>query len=129
MLRHVGQRLQHDVVHGGLDVLGQALAGRFHFDPDRQALRNTRERRAQALLGERCRMQSARKFAQFPECEIQLVGRALQRCGGRLRARLQLSSGQPDRQRQRDEPLLRTVVEVPLEFPALLVARLHESRA
>ena len=108
---------------------GSRSVGRAQVDLDRQAFRQIRQRRAQALLGERRRMQSARELAKFLEREIELLGRALQRRGDGFRFRLQLAPGEPDRQRQRDEPLLRSVVEVPLELPALLVARLHEAGA
>ena len=74
-------------------------------------------------------MQSARELAQFLQREIELVGRPLQGRGDGLRLRLQQAPGEPDRQRQRDETLLRAVVEVPLELPALFVACLDETSA
>ena len=73
-------------------------------------------------------MQAAGELAQFLEREIEFVA-APSSDAAPLAGSTQLSAGQPDRQRQRDEPLLRAVVEVPLELPALLVARLHETRA
>ena len=130
VLRHVGQRLRDDVVRRGLDVLRQPLV-EAPSRPPRSAgvAQDLVSAGPQALLGERRGMQSARELAQFLEREIQLLRRALQRGSGRVRVRLQLSSGEPDRQRQRDEPLLRSVVEVPLELSALLVARLDEAGA
>ena len=74
-------------------------------------------------------MDPARELAQLLERLGELVARAREElaCGGGVVGELRL--GEPQRQRERDEPLLRAVVEVALESPALLVAGRDDPRA
>ena len=86
------------------------------------------DRRLQAAVAEHGRMDPARELAQLLERLRQLLAGALER-----RARLGLvaaaAGGEPQVERERDEPLLRAVVQVALEPAALGVARLDDPRA
>src|SRR5439155_7791220 len=86
--------------------------------------------RYQTLFGQRRRMQPAGELSYLFECAIELLSRRLQgACDGRVLSGLQLAPGEPQRQGERDESLLRTVVKVPLELPALFVPGLDDACA
>src|SRR5262249_54550160 len=69
------------------------------------------------------------ELAELAEGERELVGRAAQQRLRLARLVVELRQREPERERERDEPLLRTVVQVPLQPPALGVSRLDEPRA
>src|SRR5436189_3369138 len=71
-------------------------------------------------------MDPARELAQVPERDRQLFGRVLEQLLRGRRRVLRPLARQPQRERERDEPLLGTVVQVPLESTALGVLRLDE---
>ena len=60
-------------------------------------------------------MEAARQLAQLLGGAGQLVGGDLEQLGGRGRVGLQLRAHQLQLERERDEPLLRAVVEVALD--------------
>ena len=74
-------------------------------------------------------MDAARELAQLLERERQLLRRAREHLGGASRIGLDSRLRHPQRQGERDEPLLRAVVEVPLEAPALGRLGLDDARA
>ena len=96
----------------------------------RRALGERLERGAQAAVGEHRRVDAARELAQLLQRERELLRRV--RRGSRRRApgsERELALREAERERERDEPLLRAVVQVPLEPPPLGVGRLDEPHA
>ena len=73
-------------------------------------------------------MQAAGDLAQLLQARVELAGRLVEQLAGALLVGPEPRAGQPQRQRDRDEPLLRAVVEVAFEPAAGLVARAHEPR-
>ena len=85
------------------------------------------ERGGETLLGEDRRMHAARELAQLADGDLQLIDRGVEHSrarAGRRRAAL----GGAQLQRERDEPLLRAVVEVPLDPAPLGVAGRDDPR-
>ncbi len=74
-------------------------------------------------------MEAARELPQLVERERELVGGRVERCAGRVRVGVELLPRQTQGERQRDQALLRAVVEVPLEAAPLHVAGGHDPRA
>ena len=76
-------------------------------------------------------MEAARELAQLLERQVELLGGAVRGSARASRGlpRLELRAREPQGQRERDEPLLRTVVEVALELAPLLVAGLDDAGA
>jgi hypothetical protein len=74
-------------------------------------------------------MDAARQLAQLLESLGELVRGAVQKLRCLLWIRFQLGLGEPEGQGKRDQPLLRAVVEVPLQSPTLGVASLQETLA
>ena len=68
-------------------------------------------------------MQPAGQVAQLLESRRQVLLRRIDRIAGHSRLSLQLRLRDPQVERDRDQSLLRAVVQVPLEPPALRVAR------
>ncbi len=121
--RRVGvrQRLGDDVVGGELHVRVEALVGRSRQPHgDGGAARERAQRGAQPAFGENPRVQAAREFPQVVEQARDAVDGARDP-HTELRRRVLLH--EPQLHRERDEPLLRTVVKVPFEAPAGLVGR------
>ena len=128
VLGHVRERLRDDVEDRHLDRAREPLVEvDFQLDRNRRALRERLERRFQAAVAEDRRVEATRKLAQFLERERELLPRAGEDARGRLGLRTKLRLGEPERERQRDEPLLGTVVEIPLESPPLCVGSLDET--
>ena len=74
-------------------------------------------------------MEPARQFSQLLQRLAELLCGAGQERLQRLRPGAELRAREPQRQRQRDEPLLRAVVQVAFEPATLLVARLDDAGA
>ena len=74
-------------------------------------------------------MDAAGELAKLLERVPELVRGRPEQPLGLVRRRLQLALGQPQRQRERHEPLLGAVVQVALQAPALDARRLDEARA
>ena len=72
-------------------------------------------------------MQPAGELAQLLEAGAELVRGVVEQLG--VSGSAHPGARHPQHQRERDEPLLRAVVQVALEPPALLVAGLDEPRA
>ena len=130
VLRDVRQRLGHDVERRGLDRGRQPLAGHLRrarpgAAPGRRATRAPGRARGRSAPpgGSRARARAApRARARARRRPRRGARRAA--AGSLVEPRL----GEPERQRERDEPLLRAVVQVALEPPALGVARLDDAR-
>src|SRR4051812_40394494 len=71
-------------------------------------------------------MDAPRELAQLLERALQLGARGLEEPRARGRVGVELALREPELERQRDEPLLRAVVEVALEPPALAHRHLDE---
>jgi hypothetical protein len=71
-------------------------------------------------------MNPARDLSQLHERRGQLVRRMVEEAVHLVRIPGEAVLGEPDRQRQRVQPLLRSVMEVALETPALGVTRLNQ---
>ena len=74
-------------------------------------------------------MDAAGQLAQLAERERELLLRAVDQLVGPVGIRVELALGEPQRERERDEPLLGAVVQVALQPPALLRAGLDDARA
>ena len=129
VLDRVRERLAGDEVGGRLDARGDALAGRLDVDRDGSArargrAARRRARRRAAPAGRRRRSGAGRRSPRRPR-----------RRSGRARARGSAPRAAAERwsrrscDAERDEPLLRAVVQVALEPAALLVAGLDDPRA
>ena len=77
------------------------------------------DRDAEAVLGQQRGMQAAGELPQLFERERGLIRGAAEQLACRARIVVELVEREPDRHRERDEVLLRAVVEVPLEAPSL----------
>jgi hypothetical protein len=127
VLGHVGQRLAHHEVGGGLDHGREPLARHLGDRHDgRRPLDQRLDRPGQPGLGEHRGVDAAGQFAQLGQRLLRLLA-------GRLDQRLQLgidpgqaAARHAERQGQRDQPLLRPVVQVALEPAAFGVPGLHD---
>src|SRR5215207_3279290 len=119
VLGDVGQRLGDDEVGGQLDLLGELSRGHLaHLDRQRSAVSECLDGRPEAAIGEHRRVDPTRQLAYLLERLVELLTRAVQQAPRLPGVRAQLLSGHPERERQRDEPLLGAVVEVTLQPPA-----------
>ncbi len=125
MLPDVGQALGDDVVGRDLDLLGQP-AVQVDAEPDRRRrLRGNRlERDLETVSAEDRRVQAARHGAKLVERDGNLAPRSIE-ASCRLRVGRQLLLEQAQLQRQRDQPLLRAVVQIAFQPLPLLLARLR----
>ena len=129
VLDDVGQRLGYDVVGGGLDALGEPL-GQRDVDVERQprSVGELLERGAEAALREDAGVDALGELAQL----AQRVGERGARLGEqRLRRRVALDPRvrEPERHRDRHEPLLRAVVQIALDPPPLDLRCLDDAGA
>ena len=123
VLGDVGQRLGDHVVGGDLDRLRRALGEvDGQLDRERRALQQRLDRRLEPVVGEHRGVQPARELAQLGQRRAELLARALDRGVRGRRVLVDQAVGDPQADRERDEPLLRAVVEVALEPPPLAVA-------
>ena len=125
VLGHVGERLGDHVIGGRLDGIGKPLVDAdVELDRQRRAVGQRPHRRLQPALGQHGGMDAARQLAQLLQGVRELVAGELEVAVLGMPARRQ-----PQHQRQRDEPLLRAVVQVALQPPPLGVAGLDDARA
>ena len=121
---HVGQRLGHHEVGDGLR--GRAGAP---FEPDvephrdRGARGQRGQRGVQAAVGQHGRVDATDHVAQLGDRVLRLLVRAGDQLPGGLRVGVELLLGHPEVHRQRDQVLLRAVVQVALDPAALGVRR------
>src|SRR5437660_8587592 len=120
MLRRVGQGLRRNEVRRGLDRLSEpSLRRDVERDGNRRAPRERPTSRAETALGQDRRMDTARHFAQLVERGGELAFDPRQLCdeylpgGGCFPDGCQL-------EHERDQPLLRAVMEVSLDPAASL---------
>ena len=108
---------------------GEALVRRPD-DPDRQrrAVGERSERRRQPALGEDRRMQAAGELAQLLHRHVELPPRAGDELLGPVGVGAELVLEHAELDRERDETLLRAVVEVALEAAALVQSGLEDAK-
>src|SRR5205807_6524907 len=94
----------------------------------RRAVDERRERRTESALGEDGRVDAARKLTELPERLVELALRGDDEFARGFGIAVEFRDGDPQLQRERDEALLRAVVEVPLEPAAFRVAGLDDAR-
>ena len=122
VLLHVRERLGDDVVGGRLDRLGVTPPGQgSELDRNRCAEHESLERRREALLGEKGRVQPARELADVLEPGGEFVDRAVEQRVALVRRLAQATEVEQHRQ-----PLLRAVVKIALDSAALGVGDLDE---
>ncbi len=130
VLRDVRRRLCDEVVDGHFDRLGQSLLRDLHdTDRDGRAIGECVERRLKSLRREGSRVDSPCELSQLAEGLFELVVRLAQH---RFRSRGVSREGGLDElelKRERDEPLLRAVVQVALQSAPLAVGRFDDPRA
>ena len=121
VLRHVRQRLGDDVERPPASTCFGSRPGGQRLDLDRQRrpLGQRLERGGEPAVAEHRGMEAAGELAQLLERERQLGGGRAEAARRRLRVAAEPRLREPERERERDEPLLRAVVEVPLEAPPL----------
>jgi hypothetical protein len=128
MLDRVGERLAGDEVGGGLDARRDALDRRVHLDRQRRAAGEIAEGGGEPVVEPR-RAHPGGDLAQVGDRRADLR-HDLVECGSEDLGPIGERTLQaPQLQPQRDEALLRAVVEVAFEPAALLVAGLDDSRA
>ena len=129
VLGHVRERFGDDVVRGRLDRLGQALVEKLEVDRERRPRDERLDRGGQAAVGEHRGVDAARQLPQLLERLRELVGGLAEQPFGRLGLVVHTRLREAQHQGERDEALLRAVVEVALEPAALDVARLDDAGA
>ena len=115
--------LRDEEVRGGLDRRAEALLGQ-RLDHDRHAARPRRAPRAPPRAPRRRAPRGRSRARARAARRARRAARPRRRRRVRGRVGVDLGAQQPQREREHDEPLLRAVVEVALEPPALGVARL-----
>ena len=130
VLRDVRQRLAGNEVRGRLHRLWQALVERRERDWERRAHCERLERGPESFLGQDGRMHPARELAKLADRDLQLDDGLLEQpLELRVARRSEHSLGAAKLQTERNEALLRTVVDVPFDPPPLLVGRGDDPRA
>ena len=121
VLGDVRQRLGDDEVGGRLD---RRRRPRRHVDLDghgnRRPRRERRQRRVEAAVVEDGRREPADEVAELDDRRLRLPVRAADELARRLGVVLELLAREAEVEPERDEPLLRAVVEVALDPPPLL---------
>ena len=128
VLDGVGERLAGDEVRGRLDLRRRAVGRRGDVDRDRGAAREVGERGGQALVQPR-RADAGGDRAQVGDRGRDLVDGGVERRDEHLRLARERALQAPQHDAERDQPLLRAVVQVALEPAPLLVAGLGDPRA
>ena len=119
MLGDVRDRLGDDVVDRRLDGLRQALVREVgELDRQRCAGEDRLQRRAEPAVGEDRGVDATRQLPQLVECTRELGLSLLEKPRDRVRATLERALGQTELQGERDEALLRAIVQVALQSPA-----------
>ena len=114
MLDHIRHCFRDDVVRRRLDVVGQSAFEGGDLDRDRRAIGERPKSRVQPAVGEHRGMNAASDLTQLLERVSELVSGLSEDLARGLWIR-ELRLREPERHRQRDEALLRTVVKVALE--------------
>ena len=99
------------------------------LDGDGRALGERAERRLEAVLGENGRVDPARELAQLVEGRAEFRLRVGDELMGPQGVVVDHAVRHPQLKRERDEPLLRAVVQVPLEAAPLGVSGLDDAGA
>ena len=130
VLGDVGQRLRDDVVGGGLDAVRKPL-GQADVELERQprAVGELLERGAQAALGEDAGVDALGELAQLAQRVGERRARLVEQRTGGGRVAVEPRVGEPERHRDRHQPLLRAVVQVALDPPPLGLRGLDDPRA
>jgi len=127
MLDRVAHRLAREVIGGGLDLVGEAnVEVDLEVCGQAGAPAQLLERDRKPALDQQRRVDALGQLAQLLERERQ---RGPRLADDRSRVALvggQLRLEQPERHRDRDQPLLRAVVQVALDPAALGVGRLDQ---
>ena len=130
MLGGICHGFGYDEIRAGLDAGGQALVWyRVDVHGKRGVLRKGMQRRVQAGLDKDRRMDARRQLAQLLQCAAELFrrfGKRLRRVGS---GAIEQLAGTAQPHRQRDQPLLRAVVEIALQAPSFDVSGLDDARA
>ena len=129
VLGDVRERLRDHVERGGLDRLGQPLRGRpFTSTGNVARVASASTAGIEPVVGEDRRMDPAGELTELLQAERELVARLRDqlRRGCRIVGQPRLGNAKPER--ERDQTLLRAVVEVPLQPPPLGVAGLDDAR-
>jgi hypothetical protein len=129
VLLRVRHALHRHVIGPGFGRLRRATVELDRqLDGHRAAAGDRLERRAEAVRRQHRGMKPLCELAQLLECRSELGSCGRHTAGERLVAR-QAPLDQPEREQQRDEALLRPVMEVALEALALRVGRLDDPRS
>ena len=128
VLERVGQRLAGDEVRDRLDLGRCAIAGGLHLDGHRRSAGEVLERGREPLVQPR-RAHAGGERAQVRDRRRHLVHRGVERRLEDLRLPGQRTLQPPEHDPERDEPLLRPVVQIALDPAALRVPRLGDPRA
>ena len=128
VLADIREALGDEVVGGDLERLGQAPCTRRRAAPARRRARRAARARRQPMAADHGRMDSPRHLTQLVQRCLDLASRPLEPPRGRGSASPGLLE-QAQLERERDEPLLRTVVQVALQPLPLPLTRLdHRAR-
>ena len=130
VLGDVGQRLRDGEVGGRLGHRREPAVGQLDDLDGHGGARHERgDRGGETALGQQRGMDPAGQLAQLGRGRGELLADPLERGAGRVRVALGEAAREPHVQRERDEPLLRAVVEVALDPAAGVVGRLHDAGA
>jgi hypothetical protein len=128
--RVVRHRLRDDVVDRGFDRGGEpTIRDLRDLDRDRRSFDERVQCSCQAAFSENCRVDPAREFTELLECLVELIVGFGQKRFRRFGILSQVCLDDPQLDRERDEPLLRAVVQVSLQPSTLGVARLDDPDA
>ena len=128
MLRDVREALGDEVVRGDLDRLREAFVDRdTQSDRHRRTRGELLESDRETVTADDGRVNPERDLAELSERRGDLLSRPGKALAGAVIPQLLLE--QAELERQRDQPLLRAVVQVPLESLPLLLTCLDHSRA
>ena len=130
VLGHVGERLRHhevgDRLHRGLRPDRHVDV---HVDRDRAERGQAGQRRVEAAVGQHRRVHAPDEVAQLGEGLLGLDVRLVDEFPGGVDVIGELRLGPAELHRQRDQPLLRAVVQVTLDPPPLRLGRVHHPLA
>ena len=128
MLDGIRERLARDEVGSSLDARGGPLAGRLDVDGNRRGSREVAEGRREPVV-EPGRANAGGDLPEVGDRRSDLRDDLIERRRENSRFAGQAQLETPDLHAERDEALLRPVVEVALEPTALLVAGLDDACA
>jgi hypothetical protein len=129
VLGDVRERFRDDVVDRRLHGRRHALDRRRQLDRHGASRSDRLERRTEAAIAQDRRMDPARELAQLLERLVELLAHLDDVLRGCVGIGMDLRFDQTQVERDRDEPLLGAVMEIPLESAALGVAGRHDASA